>query len=116
MPTYVYEGLNTGTRFEIEQRITEAPLTVNPGTGEPVKRIIFASGIVFKGSGFYKNDSRAPEGGGAKSSKSDTATSDSSTSDSSSSKESKSADSSATKSEPAATTPSTPSSKSASAD
>lgn len=74
MPTYVYEGLQSGTRFEIEQRITEAPLTTNPSTGEAVKRIIFASAVVFKGSGFYKNDSRAPESSGAKSSsKSDTA-------------------------------------------
>jgi predicted nucleic acid-binding Zn ribbon protein len=61
MPTYVYEGLKSGTRFEVEQRITEAPLKTNPETGEPVKRIIFASAVVFKGSGFYKNDSRAPE-------------------------------------------------------
>ena len=61
MPTYVYEGLTSGTRFEVEQRITEAPLKTNPETGEAVKRIIFASAVVFKGSGFYKNDSRAPE-------------------------------------------------------
>jgi predicted nucleic acid-binding Zn ribbon protein len=74
MPTYVYEGLTSGTRFEVEQRITEAPLKTNPETGEVVKRIIFASAVVFKGSGFYKNDSRAPEA----SSKSETSKSDSS--------------------------------------
>jgi predicted nucleic acid-binding Zn ribbon protein len=74
MPTYVYEELKSGTRFEVEQRITEAPLTHNPETGEAVKRIIFASAVVFKGSGFYKNDSRAPETGG----KSETSKSDSS--------------------------------------
>ena len=111
MPTYVYEGLQSGTRFEIEQRITEAPLTLNPETGEPVKRIIFASGIVFKGSGFYKNDSRAPE----RSSKSDTAKSNTGKSDTGksdsgkpdSSKETSSADSSASKTDstPAPSTP-----------
>ena len=69
MPTYVYEGLKSGTRFEVEQRITEAPLKTNPDTGEAVKRIIFASAVVFKGSGFYKNDSRAPEMGKSESSK-----------------------------------------------
>ena len=74
MPTYVYEGLTSGTRFEVEQRITEAPLKTNPETGEAVKRIIFASAVVFKGSGFYKNDSRAPESSG----KSETSKSDSS--------------------------------------
>jgi predicted nucleic acid-binding Zn ribbon protein len=78
MPTYVYEGLTSGTRFEVEQRITEAPLTHNPASGEAVKRIIFASAVVFKGSGFYKNDSRAPE----PSSKSDSSKSDSSKIDS----------------------------------
>jgi predicted nucleic acid-binding Zn ribbon protein len=75
MPTYVYEGLTSGTRFEVEQRITEAPLKTNPETGEAVKRIIFASAVVFKGSGFYKNDSRAPE----TSSKSDSSKSESKT-------------------------------------
>jgi predicted nucleic acid-binding Zn ribbon protein len=121
MPTYVYEGLNSGTRFEVEQRITEAPLSQNPATGEPVKRIIFASGIVFKGSGFYKNDSRAPEN----SSKSDAAKSDAAKSDtgkadsnkSASSNQTASADSSASKTDstPAPSTPAaTP--KAASAD
>jgi predicted nucleic acid-binding Zn ribbon protein len=91
MPTYVYEGLTSGTRFEVEQRITEAPLKTNPETGEAVKRIIFASAVVFKGSGFYKNDSRAPETSGKSSSskaeaKTDSGKSDSSKPDSSSAK------------------------------
>jgi predicted nucleic acid-binding Zn ribbon protein len=84
MPTYVYEGLTSGTRFEIEQRITEAPLTHNPESGEAVKRIIFASAVVFKGSGFYKNDSRAADSSSKSapnkaSSKTDTGSTDSST-------------------------------------
>lgn len=111
MPTYVYEGLNSGTRFEVEQRITEAPLSHNPETGEPIKRIIFASAVVFKGSGFYKNDSRAPES----SSKSDTAKSDTGKSDTGN--QTPSADSSASKTDstPAPSTPAaTP--KAASAD
>jgi predicted nucleic acid-binding Zn ribbon protein len=90
MPTYVYEGLTSGTRFEVEQRITEAPLKTNPETGEAVKRIIFASAVVFKGSGFYKNDSRTPETSSkSNSSKAETKTDagfDSSKSDSSSAK------------------------------
>ncbi len=59
MPTYVYKGLETGVIFEVEQRITEAPLTHHPETGEPVRRVIQPAGVVFKGSGFYKTDSRA---------------------------------------------------------
>jgi putative FmdB family regulatory protein len=58
MPTYVYQGLESGQSFEVKQRITENALTHHPETGEPVKRIIQASGVVFKGSGFYKTDSR----------------------------------------------------------
>ena len=111
MPTYVYEGLTSGTRFEVEQRITEAPLKTNPETGEAVKRIIFASAVVFKGSGFYKNDSRAPEA----SSKSDSNKSESSKSDSKT--DSSKSDSSTPKTESSATpaaAPATP--KPASAD
>ncbi len=59
LPTYVYRGVNSGTTFEIQQRITEDPLTHHPETGEPVVRVIQAAGIVFKGSGFYKTDSRS---------------------------------------------------------
>lgn len=59
MPTYVYRNLVSGETFEFEQRITEPALTADPVTGEPVKRLIQPVGIVFKGSGFYVNDSRA---------------------------------------------------------
>ncbi len=58
MPVYVYRNLETGETFELEQRITEPALTVDPRTGDPVKRIIQPVGIAFKGSGFYVNDSR----------------------------------------------------------
>jgi predicted nucleic acid-binding Zn ribbon protein len=44
MPTYVYETIEEdgqpGERFEIEQRITDAPLIEHPETGKPVQRII----------------------------------------------------------------------------
>lgn len=59
MPTYVYRNLVTGETFEFEQRITDQALTVDPRTGDPVKRLIQSPGIVFKGSGFYINDVRA---------------------------------------------------------
>ena len=72
MPIYVYKNMNTGETFEIEQRITEAALTVHPETGDPVKRMIQSVGIAFKGSGFYVNDSRSS----ASTSKSSTAKTD----------------------------------------
>jgi putative FmdB family regulatory protein len=56
MPTYEYQR-EDGTRFEIEQRITEKALTECPTTGQPVKRLISGgAGLVFKGSGFYLTD------------------------------------------------------------
>jgi predicted nucleic acid-binding Zn ribbon protein len=88
MPVYVYKNLTTGATFEVEQRITADALTVDPTTGDPVKRLIQPVGIAFKGSGFYVTDSRkstsaapkveAPKGEAAKSdaAKSDGAKSD----------------------------------------
>jgi predicted nucleic acid-binding Zn ribbon protein len=64
MPTYVYKNLKTGRVFEMEQRITDAVLKKDPKTGDPVERVIQASGIVFKGGGFYKTDSRPSEKSG----------------------------------------------------
>lgn len=58
MPVYVYKNLTTGATFEVEQRITADALTVDPTTGDPVKRLIQPVGIAFKGSGFYVTDSR----------------------------------------------------------
>jgi putative FmdB family regulatory protein len=56
MPTYEYKR-EDGTVFEIEQRITESPLTECPTTGQKVKRLISGgAGLVFKGSGFYLTD------------------------------------------------------------
>ncbi len=84
VPTYVYRGLETGVIFEVEQRMIEAPLTHHPETGEPVSRMIQATGIVFKGSGFYKTDSRSSSGATSKPAADASKTSDSSESKSSS--------------------------------
>jgi len=56
MPTYVYECRTCQKSFEVEQRITEAPLT-DCDCGGTIRRIIQPVGIAFKGSGFYVNDS-----------------------------------------------------------
>jgi putative FmdB family regulatory protein len=57
MPIYEYRR-EDGTTFEVRQKFTDDPLTTDPVTGQPVKRIVQAAGIVFKGSGFYVNDSK----------------------------------------------------------
>ncbi|GAB5519383.1 MAG: hypothetical protein RhofKO_16340 [Rhodothermales bacterium] len=56
MPTYVYKR-EDGTRFEIQQRITEDALETCPTTGQKVTRVITGSaGLIFKGDGFYLTD------------------------------------------------------------
>jgi putative FmdB family regulatory protein len=57
MPVYGYRCTN-GHHFEVQQRITEPPLTVCPQCGAPVTRVFYPVGIIFKGGGFYKTDSR----------------------------------------------------------
>jgi putative FmdB family regulatory protein len=55
MPIYEYERPD-GTTFEVFQAITDAPLTHDPETGVPVRRVFHAPAIHFKGSGFYNTD------------------------------------------------------------
>ncbi len=58
MPVYVYKGLETGKYYEFEQGFHDEPLKAHPETGEPLKRIIQAPAIVFKGSGWHSTDYR----------------------------------------------------------
>ena len=58
MPTYEYECRECGHRFEVNQRISEEPLTVCEICGGPLRKLFHPVGISFKGSGFYVNDSR----------------------------------------------------------
>lgn len=66
MPIYVYERPD-GSRFEIRQGFNDNALTEDPETGVPVRRVLQLSPIIFKGSGWYKTDSRATASNGAKS-------------------------------------------------
>ena len=58
MPVYVYRR-EDGTTFEVRQSFSDAPLTVDPSTGQKVARIVQNAGVIFKGSGFYVNDSKS---------------------------------------------------------
>ena len=59
MPVYEYRCKNCGHQFEIQQAITEDTLTDCPDCGESQLRKVFQPvGIAFKGSGFYRTDSR----------------------------------------------------------
>jgi putative FmdB family regulatory protein len=109
LPTYGYRCPKCSTEFEVWQTMRDLPAAECPSCGAAANRMFFPAGIVFKGSGFYKTDSRGAssssitsESGDSGSSgkdsgkgsangstatpKSDTAKSDSSTSTSSSDK------------------------------
>src|SRR3954447_22679046 len=97
MPIYEYECKNCKTRFDKLQSMTADPLTVceNCGGG-PIRRVLQPVGIIFKGSGWYINDSRksssSDDSSGASNKSSESKGSESKSSDSKSS-ESKSSDS-----------------------
>jgi len=57
MPIYTYRR-EDGTTFDIRQKFSDDPLEVDPKTGQRVHRVPQASGIIFKGSGFYVTDAR----------------------------------------------------------
>ncbi len=64
MPVYGYR-CTRGHHFEVQQPITDAPLTHCPECGAPVTRVFYPVGIIFKGGGFYKTDSRGSSSDGS---------------------------------------------------
>lgn len=58
MPTYHYRCAACGNSFDAVQRFSDNPLTDCPACGGQVRRVIQPVGVVFKGSGWYINDSR----------------------------------------------------------
>jgi putative FmdB family regulatory protein len=59
MPTYRYRCEKDGEEFELWQSIHDDALTRHPGCEGKVTRVLAPAGIVLKGSGFYRTDSRA---------------------------------------------------------
>ena len=99
MPTYQYQCTECGEGLEAVQKFTDDALTECPNCGGRLKKVFSAVGIVFKGSGFYSNDSRgsssssSPASSSSKPSTSTSSSSESSSSSSSSSSDSKSSSS-----------------------
>ena len=58
MPTYEYRCDSCDEKFDVVQGFHDEPVTACPTCGSPVRKVFGNVGIVFKGSGFYKNDSR----------------------------------------------------------
>ncbi|WP_409493640.1 FmdB family zinc ribbon protein [Amycolatopsis sp. cmx-11-12] len=58
MPTYQYACKECDHAFEAVQSFSDASLTVCPQCSGPLRKVFSSVGVVFKGSGFYRNDSR----------------------------------------------------------
>src|SRR3954451_25075515 len=58
MPTYEYRCKNCGEHIEIVQSFKDDPLKVCPNCEGELRKVFSPIGIAFKGSGFYRNDSR----------------------------------------------------------
>ncbi|MCZ4519587.1 FmdB family transcriptional regulator [Rhodococcus ruber] len=111
MPTYSYACTECDNRFDIVQSFTDDTLTVCPACSGKLRKLFNSVGIVFKGSGFYRTDSRggsstSSEGAGEKKSDAAAAKSDSKSESKSDSKpaEKKSSDSSSSSSSPSSST------------
>lgn len=59
MPTYQYACTECDHAFEQVQSFSDDALTVCPDCGGKLRKVFSAAGVVFKGSGFYRTDSRS---------------------------------------------------------
>jgi putative FmdB family regulatory protein len=85
VPTYQYVCTECGGQLEAVQKFTDDPLTVHEACGGRLRKVFSPVGIVFKGSGFYRTDSRNGSSAPAQASSSSSAAGSSSDSPSSSS-------------------------------
>lgn len=88
MPTYSYRCTACENAFDVQQAFTDDALTECPACQGRLRKIFSVTGVTFNGSGFYRTDSRAGQGGsgsGSSSGSSSSSSSGSSSSDSGSS-------------------------------
>lgn len=85
MPTYAYACKDCGHAFDAVQSFTDDALTVCPECQGTLRKKFGAVGVSFKGSGFYRTDSRSSSSSSVSSSTSSSSSSTSSTSTSSAS-------------------------------
>jgi putative FmdB family regulatory protein len=62
VPTYQYACTECGERLEVVQKFADDPLTECPSCSGRLRKLFSPVGVVFKGSGFYRTDSRAGTG------------------------------------------------------
>ncbi|WP_431945544.1 FmdB family zinc ribbon protein [Actinacidiphila sp. bgisy167] len=70
MPTYQYQCTTCGEGLEAVQKFTDDPLTECPACNGRLRKVFSAVGVVFKGSGFYRTDSRGSSSSSTPASKS----------------------------------------------
>lgn len=83
MPTYEYRCKDCGEQLEVVQSFSDDPLTQCPQCSGTLRKVFYTPGISFKGSGFYKTDSRSSSGTGSSTSTASDTSSDGATSSSS---------------------------------
>ena len=101
MPTYQYTCTECGEPLETVQKFADEPLTVCPACGGRLRKVFSPVGIVFKGSGFYRTDSRKSATAAAPATSSSSTTSDSGSSNGSADKSADKTAEPAKKTEPA---------------
>ena len=114
MPTYQYVCTECGGQLEAVQKFTDDALTVHEDCGGRLRKVYSPVGIVFKGSGFYRTDSRGSGSSSGTSSAAPAAAKDSGTSSAGSADSSSSGSSSASGGEKAAAAPAASSASSSS--
>jgi putative FmdB family regulatory protein len=98
VPTYQYACTECGKQIEAVQKFTDDPLTTCPACRGRLRKVFNSVGIVFKGSGFYRTDSRNGSSASTPAKSSSDTSSTSSDSNSSSAKTETAASSSSEKS------------------
>ena len=63
VPTYAYACTACGHAFDAVQKFSDSALTECPDCGGRLRKVYTSIGVSFKGSGFYRNDSRASSSG-----------------------------------------------------
>jgi putative FmdB family regulatory protein len=79
MPTYQYACTQCGEHLEVVQKFSDEPLTECPACAGTLRKVFSPVGVVFKGSGFYKTDSRTTSKTSSSSDKTETKSSETTT-------------------------------------
>ena len=59
MPTYAYRCTNCADEFEVKQSFSDESLKICEGCGGRLRKLFQPAAVMFKGSGFYRTDSRS---------------------------------------------------------